>query len=426
MDRTRLWTLTLSWGVAFSLLPLLASSQEVVDLPTRDRAASVEVEEVFSVGSLAGEDWETFSTVTGVAFDAEGNLYILDRLNFRVVKVGPRGGFLTEMGGAGGGPGEFGMPLSFAVTPGGEVRVFDMGQQSFTAFNPDGRFKGTYPMAGGNMFIPNGGLMTLPHGAMVDGGSLGTRMMVMGDMGDQLAPRPVHLFTLTDETEISTAYEAWNPLIAVGAQREETLSGGGFQVTSTPLRAFDPGLFVGVFPNGRLAVVDSSTYTIKVVEPQGGVTRIIRRAMAPRKVTRRDQAAERDRRLGEIAARESSGGGGGWSYSTDGGGSITLGGGRVSDLLRGQVETMQFGEEIPVVSKMAVDWGGRIWVERTGDRVGEKGPIDLVGMNGEYVGTVAPGDLRIPDAFGPGGLAAWIETDELDVPMVVVKRLTLR
>ena len=29
----------------------------------------------------------------------------------------------------------------------------------------------------------------------------------------------------------------------------------------------------------------------------------------------------------------------------------------------------------------------------------------------------------MPDAFGPDGLAAWVELDELDVPMVVVGRL---
>jgi len=41
---------------------------------------------------------------------------------------------------------------------------------------------------------------------------------------------------------------------------------------------------------------------------------------------------------------------------------------------------------------------------------------------GQYVGTFAAGSMKLPGAFGPGGLAAFIERDELDVPSVVVKR----
>ena len=69
------------------LSPLALAGQAVTELSSRDRSIGVEATEVFSVGSLAGEEWETFSRVSGVAFDAEGNLYILDADNFRVVKV---------------------------------------------------------------------------------------------------------------------------------------------------------------------------------------------------------------------------------------------------------------------------------------------------------------------------------------------------
>jgi hypothetical protein len=42
---------------------------------------------------------------------------------------------------------------------------------------------------------------------------------------------------------------------------------------------------------------------------------------------------------------------------------------------------------------------------------------------GQYVGTFAEGALKLPAAFGPEGMVAFIERDELDVPSVVVKRL---
>jgi hypothetical protein len=62
-------------------------------------------------------------------------------------------------------------------------------------------------------------------------------------------------------------------------------------------------------------------------------------------------------------------------------------------------------------------------VQRSSGRVGEDGPTDLITADGRYLGSLAPDGLRIPDAFGPDGLIARIETDEFDVPTVVVERL---
>ncbi len=39
------------------------------------------------------------------------------------------------------------------------------------------------------------------------------------------------------------------------------------------------------------------------------------------------------------------------------------------------------------------------------------------------MGTFATGVTEIPGAFGPDGLAAYIETDDFDVPTIVVRRL---
>ncbi|WP_420449809.1 hypothetical protein [Candidatus Palauibacter sp.] len=42
---------------------------------------------------------------------------------------------------------------------------------------------------------------------------------------------------------------------------------------------------------------------------------------------------------------------------------------------------------------------------------------------GRYLGSYRTGATQLPDAFGPEGLAAFIERDELDVQTVIVKRL---
>jgi hypothetical protein len=70
---------------------------------------------------------------------------------------------------------------------------------------------------------------------------------------------------------------------------------------------------------------------------------------------------------------------------------------------------------------MRADVTGRIWIERTGLRTGERGPVDLFDEGGRYIGTIT--GQTMPDAFSRSGLAAWIETGEFDVPIVTVRRL---
>ena len=45
------------------------------------------------------------------------------------------------------------------------------------------------------------------------------------------------------------------------------------------------------------------------------------------------------------------------------------------------------------------------------------------GVRMVFLGTFATGATAMPDAFGPDGLAAFIERNELDVQTVVVGRL---
>ena len=61
-------------------------------------------------------------------------------------------------------------------------------------------------------------------------------------------------------------------------------------------------------------------------------------------------------------------------------------------------------------------------MRRSGELL-EDGPIDVLTADGEYVGTYRTGATKMPDAFGPNGLAAFIEVDEFDVASVVVRRL---
>lgn len=402
---------------------LSLSGQNSIQLPAEDQPLTLDAQEIFTVGSMDGDEWETFSRITGVAFDGDGNLYLLDADNFRVVKVGPAGELLSEMGRKGGGPGEFGMPFALSVTKGGEVRVFDVGYGGFTLFDNQGAYSRSVPMADGMMFFPTGALLSHSGGGILTAGE-GAMSLRQGPEGQMELPttRPVNMVSLGHEVEITVVYEGWNPATAEGTTSISTSGGGGIQIQAPPMRAFDPELLAGLLPDGRIVVVDSTGYEVKILEGGVQVEAVYARPIHPREVTRRDREAEKERQIEAMAGS----GGPRIMMITDDGPSGGIPSEQVRAMMESRIEGMEFGPEIPVLDGMAVDWAGVIWLARSGDQIGEEGPIDLISQDGSYLGTFSPGDVRIPDAFGPGGLAAFIETDEMDVPRVVVRRLSFR
>ena len=49
--------------------------------------------------------------------------------------------------------------------------------------------------------------------------------------------------------------------------------------------------------------------------------------------------------------------------------------------------------------------------------------IKITGPSGEVLLGTINQRMRMPDEFGPSGLVVFIEKDEFDVPVIVVKRL---
>lgn len=411
--------------LAVSCLPIVgAAAQEVIEMPAADRPLSAEFEEVYRIGSLDGGPWETFGQIAGTAFDAEGNLYVFDRQSSRITVVDGNGELLREVGGPGEGPGEFRMPLAFTAMPDGRTVVADLGHRAYQVFRPDGAFDRMVSMGGGDV-IRIGDLApdASGDGVVSGGGGAGVTMRSGPDDGsDDPRTRPIERIGLTgSQASVDTIVQGWRP---PRSDRPQELEGGGmrFQVSMAGPRTFEPELLVGVLPDGGVAFADSTAYAIKIASRADGVTRVLERPFEPREVTERMQEAERRRRLEELEREggpqirlmtSGPGGGAPRAISPD----------AVNEMMRGQIEQMEFFPELPVLMDLATSWTGKIWAQRRGDRPTDPGPIDVMTADGRYMGTFAPTDTEIPDAFGPGGLAAYVELDDLDVPTIVVRRL---
>jgi hypothetical protein len=395
-----------------------AGSDATLDGP--DRPVRLSTTDVVSVGALEGADWEIFSRVDAVAFDAVGNLYVYDPENHRVVVADPRGNHLRTLGREGDGPGELRSPAAMAVGRDGTVVIADLGSRSLVVYDDAGEFVREVPFEGEHG-MPFGNLAMRSTGDLV---TRGRGMVINLGAGPDEGPEepdfvPIRAISPADGTE-TVLYEAWLPP-APEEQESETLEGGGGQrmmIVSRRVEAFRPGTHAAILPDGGLAVADSVDWSIDLLAPDGTPRGILRRPIAPRTVTDELRDAERERRIAELEERGSR-----LRMFGSGGGTPSGLAQQVQEMRRRQIDDMAFADQVPVLARVVADWDGHLWVERTGAMPGEDGPIDLVDADGTYYGTLGPGSFEIPSAFGPDGLAAWVETDEFDVQHVVVRRI---
>lgn len=373
-------------------------------------------EDAYSVGEYSGEDWENFTRVAKVAFDASGNLHIFDPEAMRVVVVDPEGNFLREIGGEGEGPGELSHPFGFEILRDGRIVIYDF-PRTWQLYDAEGGFaeEVTFDMFAG---APGSLLMARPDGRLVSRG--GFRMARPGQESEEEEDphlRDIELFALGDSPK-EVLYRAWNleptPLdeeLTTENERGQT----EMSVSMNRMRAFEPGLHLAMLSDGRLAVVDSMGYRVKLIGLDGSVVGTVERPIAPEPVTETVKAAERERRREGLQGLT--------EIRMEGFGVVEGLGEQMRANQLAQVDNMVFTDVIPAIAGVAVDPADLIWVARTGPGGGGPGPIDILTADGAYVGTLPADGLRIPDAFGPDGLMAYIETGEFDVPIVRVIRL---
>ena len=97
---------------------------------------------VTRIGSTGSGDGQ-FGQLAGIAADASGDVYAVDRSANRVEKFAPDGRFLQTIGSAGSGPGQLNDPVDVAVDGSGNVLVADRGNSRVERFSSDGGFVAT-------------------------------------------------------------------------------------------------------------------------------------------------------------------------------------------------------------------------------------------------------------------------------------------
>lgn len=395
----------------------------------QDRALTVDMTEVYRVGGVNAPEWALFGPAVALqaSFDGAGNLLVLDAFNKRVVVVGPDGRLVRIVGREGEGPGEFQQVRAIAVWRDGRFAVPDTEHSAVQVFSPDGELERFVRWPGeprtlstalrhreiradplGDRIIARG-----VEGVLVEMMSFGNRLQgYPEDDTEGVDDRALEVLDLSgDVVATEPVLQGWR------APRPEPPSSTSLDdwpkiVAAVEDRYFEPTFHWDVLPDGNIAYSDSTAYAIKLASPEGSVIDVLTRPLSPEAVSeriRQGTIAFRLQRLEESLANPPS---------------TSLPFGRDPEQSRRRIRDREFYHEVPVVQGIRATWDGGLWIQRRGENPwDDEGPIDVYDTDREYVGTLSAGEPAMPIAFGPDGLVAHLESDEFDVPTLVVSRV---
>lgn len=381
----------------------------------QDRPLTADFPEVYRVGGLVAPEWAQFTERGDLGFDASGNLYVLDAEAFQVVVINPSGELVMTVGQEGEGPGDFRDPTALVVWRDGRFAVADGEHWAIQVFGADGSHDhfarmGTQPRSLQALELQRrmkphpDGVSLYAQGASDPNRIFAAALEAALEPGTE--PRGIdergieRIDVRADIVATETVLQAWR---APRESRDEPYTLGesdGWDVVRTILddMILEPKFYWDVLPDGTLAYSDSSAYVVRFVAADGAPLGELRRPFVPEAVTGRMQADLIEQELDQFRRPS-------------------------PPMLREIMEERGFYPEVPIIRWLRATWEGGLWVRRRGDEPwANNGPIDIFGADRGYVGTY-PGETGMPSAFGPDGLVAFWELDELDVPSIVVRRV---
>ena len=151
------------WGVALTLLVIFQACSSAPEVEVPEDIAAMENVAVYSgleepqydisltEHARFGDTDEIFiSSISGIAVDDNGNLFLADQSEATVHSYDAEGQYRFSIGRRGEGPGEFNAAYQPRIHN-GELYVLDINQQRISVFNPeDGTFLQTHPLGGGS------------------------------------------------------------------------------------------------------------------------------------------------------------------------------------------------------------------------------------------------------------------------------------
>lgn len=355
------------------------------------------VTEELRIGSLEGRGAYQFGSITALAVDEDGRIWVADSQAREVRVFDAEGGHQRTLGRPGSGPGELGQALPGVFVRDGATLVVDVMNQRVNVYPAEAEEEVASFRLDFSRGIPirfdmdaSRRLLAQLRSLPVPGGTASASPAAAGD--------PI---VALDDGGVPT-----DTLLVLPPGESLTLTGG-----LPRLRIFESEPIWDASPDGRLITARSNDYRIEERGPDGALRRILTRPFARRPVTEGD----RERLLAQLRS----------TFTNQG----------VPPAAAEQLLSQtQFADHYPAFATVMAGPRGSTWVQgiRTAadlEGTGEFNPQDLgsrdwdvLDAEGRYLGVV-----RLPSRTQPmvfeGDLLYAVTRDELDIPAVVRLRV---
>jgi DNA-binding beta-propeller fold protein YncE len=152
-----------------------------------------------------GAEREELNAPTNIDVDSDENIYVVDTVQARVAKFGPRGDFLQQFGLRGRGTGQFSRPKGIGVDREGRVYVVDAAFRNVQIFNAEGQLLLFFPEPGehpGSLMLP--AALTIDYenvGLFADRVAPGYELEYLILVTSQYGPRKVNVYGFLKQDE---------------------------------------------------------------------------------------------------------------------------------------------------------------------------------------------------------------------------------
>jgi len=226
------------------------------------------LEEDLSIGDEYEENY-MFFRVRGIQVDDDGNIFVLDRGNYRIQKFDKEGNYLQTIGKKGQGPGEFEAPLSFFIDTQNNIYMYD--KRKIKMFNTRGEFFRSFPV---NTFISK-------FAADFEGNIIANATFYEGGTADRITKRVIIKINSGGKIEKKIAeFSDFGPRIIITPTVTRTLTSNHEYRPRLLFAPLDYKVFIYAF---------STEYQIIKIDEKGNILSKIQKEEQPQPISKKEK-----------------------------------------------------------------------------------------------------------------------------------------
>ncbi len=234
-------------------------------------------DEELSIGQVEGDDNYMFSGLISFSTDRDGNFYVSDHGNLRILKYNPEGKHLLTFGRKGQGPGEFQSMTAVRFDKDDNLYIGDVTSRRICFFNKEGNFlrQINMPSAYENIFLNSKDFIVASKEEQKPESNALNIITILG-LFDQTFNTLAELHRIEKKIELS------------GSPGRDMSARLQIMANMINLVVFQPYIFLTSAENDFIYVGYPEKYEINIYSPQGKLIKKIEREYDPVPVSKKD------------------------------------------------------------------------------------------------------------------------------------------